>query len=184
MPRRHGSRRVGAGGLSIAVHRIPPSHGSEITSNGCHAGLGQGDPSPLEGAMATARGNRLVTPRHYSPATTLSRAKTDQPRQGEGPTAPTNRRLPVSISSPATRLFRETFGMRRRMRACVVHQNLGCATRTEPGRFHRDVGTDCRRHRATRKLGAAEPILVQFSPDVETLDRMLARMAQLRDVAH
>jgi hypothetical protein len=66
----------------------------------------------------------------------------------------------------------------------VVHQNLGRVTRTEPGRFHGDVGTDCRGHRATRKLGAAEPILVQFSPDVETLDRMLARMEQIRNVAH
>ena len=36
-----------------------------------------------------------------------------------------------------------------------------------------------------RELGAAEPILdVQFSPDVGTLDPMLARMAQLRNVAH
>jgi len=38
---------------------------------------------------------------------------------------------------------------------------------------------------ATRKLGAAELVLdVQSSPDVKILDQMLARVEQLRNVAH
>src|SRR5262249_1433518 len=72
-------------------------------------------------------GNRLVSPRHYSPRHNHLKATRDPPRLGEGLTARTNRRLPVSIVRPPARLSGETFGCRRRMRARVVRQLRGVA---------------------------------------------------------